>query len=88
MTCPICGHDTLAPGTTTFASDAEGTVAVVRDVPAQVCGNCGALRKRKSSCRSVETACSYSNPAKVNRREAFMTMRRVRTPRALAPPFL
>ena len=41
MTCPICGTDALAPGTTTFATDASGTVVVVRDVPAQVCGNCG-----------------------------------------------
>jgi len=41
MTCPICGQEALAPGTTTFATDGAGTVVVVRDVPAQVCGNCG-----------------------------------------------
>lgn len=40
MTCPTCGQDALAPGTTTFATDAAGTVVVVRDVPAEVCGNC------------------------------------------------
>lgn len=41
MTCPTCGQEALAPGTTTFATDAAGTVVVVRDVPADVCGNCG-----------------------------------------------
>ena len=41
MTCPTCGQDALVPGTTTFATDSAGTVVVVRDVPAQVCGNCG-----------------------------------------------
>jgi YgiT-type zinc finger domain-containing protein len=40
MTCPTCGQDALAPGTTTFATDAAGTVVVLRDVPAEVCGNC------------------------------------------------
>jgi len=41
MTCPICGQAALSPGTTTFAADADGTVVVVRDVPADVCDNCG-----------------------------------------------
>lgn len=41
MTCPICGQDALAPGTTTFTTDATGTVVVVRGVPAQICANCG-----------------------------------------------
>jgi YgiT-type zinc finger domain-containing protein len=41
MTCPICSQEALAAGTTTFAADAAGTVVVVRDVPAQVCANCG-----------------------------------------------
>lgn len=41
MTCPICGQQALAPGTTTFTADTDGTVVVVRDVPADVCANCG-----------------------------------------------
>lgn len=41
MTCPICGEEALGRGTTTFAADADGTVVVVRDVPADVCANCG-----------------------------------------------
>jgi YgiT-type zinc finger domain-containing protein len=41
MTCPICGQKALTQGTTTFAADTDGTVVVVRNVPAKVCGNCG-----------------------------------------------
>jgi YgiT-type zinc finger domain-containing protein len=41
MSCPICGHDALSAGTTTFAADADGTVVVMRNVPADVCDNCG-----------------------------------------------
>jgi YgiT-type zinc finger domain-containing protein len=41
MICTICGDDALVPGTTTFAADADGTVVVVLDVPAEVCHNCG-----------------------------------------------
>jgi YgiT-type zinc finger domain-containing protein len=41
MTCPICDQGDLSPGTTTFAADADGTVVVVRNVPADVCQNCG-----------------------------------------------
>jgi YgiT-type zinc finger domain-containing protein len=41
MTCPICGQEALGSGTTTFTADTGGTVVVVRDVPADVCANCG-----------------------------------------------
>lgn len=41
MTCPICGQESLSAGNTTFAADVEGTVVVVRDVPADLCENCG-----------------------------------------------
>jgi YgiT-type zinc finger domain-containing protein len=41
MTCPICGADELRPGKTIFAADVDGTVVVVRDVPADICDVCG-----------------------------------------------
>ncbi|MGH8909642.1 MAG: type II toxin-antitoxin system MqsA family antitoxin [Egibacteraceae bacterium] len=41
MRCPICGAGQLEPGTTIFAADVEGTVVVVRGVPALVCSTCG-----------------------------------------------
>lgn len=41
MTCPTCGTGALRPGATTFAADVDGTLVVVRDVPASVCDVCG-----------------------------------------------
>ncbi|MGH8887933.1 MAG: type II toxin-antitoxin system MqsA family antitoxin [Egibacteraceae bacterium] len=41
MRCPICGTEQLEPGTTIFAADVDGTVVVVRGVPALVCSTCG-----------------------------------------------
>lgn len=41
MTCPVCGNGELVDGTTTFSADVEGTLLVVRNVPALVCDVCG-----------------------------------------------
>lgn len=41
MTCPLCGHGQLREGTTTFAADVDGVVVVIREVPANVCDECG-----------------------------------------------
>jgi len=38
--CPLCGGD-KRPGTTTFVTDLEFGIVVVRDVPATVCVQCG-----------------------------------------------
>jgi len=38
--CPICGGR-IAPGTTTFTADLGKAVIIVRDVPAQICSQCG-----------------------------------------------
>ncbi|PSO52748.1 MAG: hypothetical protein BRC31_04215, partial [Actinobacteria bacterium QS_5_72_10] len=40
MKCPLCGQDVLRAGVTSFVADAGGTV-VVRNVPADVCAECG-----------------------------------------------
>lgn len=40
-TCPICKTGTLHPGTATVTLEREGTVIVFREVPAQVCDQCG-----------------------------------------------
>jgi len=41
MTCPVCGNGRLVDGTTTFTADVDGTLLVVRNVPALVCDVCG-----------------------------------------------
>lgn len=41
MTCLICKSGETAGGTTTITYERGRTVLVVKDVPAQVCSNCG-----------------------------------------------
>ena len=41
MTCPTCGSGSLGSGVTVFAADVDGTLVVVRNVPASVCDACG-----------------------------------------------
>ncbi|MCF7810323.1 type II toxin-antitoxin system MqsA family antitoxin [bacterium] len=38
--CPFCGGR-ITPGTTTFSADLDTGVIIVRDVPAQICCQCG-----------------------------------------------
>jgi len=40
MTCILCKHGTTAPRTATMTFDERDTVMVIRNVPAEVCGNC------------------------------------------------
>lgn len=39
--CVLCGHGKVKPGTTTITLEREDTLIVFRDVPADVCENCG-----------------------------------------------
>ena len=41
MKCVICKHGETKEGTTTVTFDRDGMTLVVKDVPAQVCTNCG-----------------------------------------------
>jgi YgiT-type zinc finger domain-containing protein len=41
MRCIICRQADTAPGNTTVTLDREGATLVFKDVPAQVCPNCG-----------------------------------------------
>jgi YgiT-type zinc finger domain-containing protein len=41
MKCVICKHGETRDGTTTVTFDRDGMTLVVKDVPAQVCTNCG-----------------------------------------------
>jgi len=41
MKCVICKNGETKEGTTTVTFDREGITIVVKDVPAQVCMNCG-----------------------------------------------
>ncbi|HKK65504.1 MAG TPA: type II toxin-antitoxin system MqsA family antitoxin [Clostridia bacterium] len=41
MNCLICKTGKTQPGTTTITLERDTTVIVIKDVPAQVCDNCG-----------------------------------------------
>jgi YgiT-type zinc finger domain-containing protein len=57
MKCLICKQGETQPGYTTVTLDRAGFVLVVRDVPAQVCANCGeAYMDEAVTARLLETA--------------------------------
>jgi len=41
MECVICKNGMITDGKVTVTLEREGTVIVIKDVPAQVCQNCG-----------------------------------------------
>lgn len=41
MKCPICKHGETAAGKATVTLERGGTTLVVKEVPAEVCDNCG-----------------------------------------------
>ncbi len=41
MKCVVCKHAETRPGVTTVTLERGGSTFVVREVPAQVCPNCG-----------------------------------------------
>lgn len=41
MTCVICKHGETVPGTTTVVLQRGETTVVIKNVPAEICDNCG-----------------------------------------------
>jgi YgiT-type zinc finger domain-containing protein len=41
MDCVICKNGTTYDGKTTVALEKEGSVTIIKDVPARICQNCG-----------------------------------------------
>ena len=41
MKCVLCRHGETRSGTTTVTLDRQGVVVVVKNVPADICENCG-----------------------------------------------
>ncbi len=53
MKCVICKTGLTHPGTTTVTLQRADTVVVIRDVPAEVCDNCGEYYLNESVARRV-----------------------------------
>lgn len=41
MKCTICGHNETRHGTTTVTFERDGLTLVMKEVPAEICKNCG-----------------------------------------------
>lgn len=47
MKCPICKHGETRPGTVSVTLERSATTVVFRDVPADICDNCGEVFHRE-----------------------------------------
>lgn len=54
MRCVICKHGETEPGTVTVTLERGGTIVIIKDVPADVCDNCGEYYLSESVMRDLE----------------------------------
>ena len=55
MTCSICRNGETSPGVTTVTMERDGRIVVIREVPAELCGNCGQSFTNVSTTERVFT---------------------------------
>ncbi len=53
MKCTICKTGETRPGTTTVTLQRDSSVVVIRDVPAEICENCGEYYLNKPTASRV-----------------------------------
>jgi len=53
MQCVICRHGTTQPGLVTVTLERGATVIVIKDVPAEVCSQCGEYYLDEKTSRHV-----------------------------------
>ncbi|MBI3140467.1 MAG: type II toxin-antitoxin system MqsA family antitoxin [Rhodocyclales bacterium] len=53
MKCPICKHGNTRPGTATVTLERGGATLVFKNVPAEVCDNCGEAFHSEEVTRAV-----------------------------------
>lgn len=56
MRCVICKHGETAPGETTITLERGATTLVVKEVPAEVCENCGEAYVEETATTALLTA--------------------------------
>jgi YgiT-type zinc finger domain-containing protein len=57
-TCPTCKNGTLKPGTTTVTLERVGALIIFKEVPADVCDNCGAYFLSSETSNELYTKAS------------------------------
>ena len=58
MKCVICKHSQTAPGFVTVSLTRGSSVIVIKDVPADVCANCGEYYLSEEVSRNVHNKAS------------------------------
>ena len=53
MNCVLCKHGVTKPGRTTVTLERNGTLVVIRDVPADICVECGEYYLDEPTIRRV-----------------------------------
>lgn len=53
MKCTICKTGQTRPGTATVTLQRDNTVVVIRDVPAEICENCGEYYLNEATANRV-----------------------------------
>ncbi len=57
-TCPTCKNGTLKSGTTTVTLERSGALIIFKEVPADVCNNCGAYFLSSETSNELYTKAS------------------------------
>ena len=71
MKCSLCKTGETHPGKTTVTLERDGSVVVIRDVPAEICEDCGEYYLDEVTTRRVyraaEQACSRHVEVEIQR---------------------
>lgn len=63
MRCIVCKHGETEPGRVTISIERQGSVVVIRDVPADVCATCGEEYLSTPVLKELETAVEQAQGA-------------------------
>jgi YgiT-type zinc finger domain-containing protein len=66
MKCIVCKHGETESGRITFSVERDGTVVVVRDVPADVCAICGEEYISAEVMKALEVAVEQARDAGID----------------------
>jgi YgiT-type zinc finger domain-containing protein len=53
MKCVLCKHGTTYPGNVTVTLERDNCIIILKDVPADICENCGEYYLSQSTTKSV-----------------------------------
>ena len=66
MKCIVCKTGSSQPGTTTLSIDNGTTVVVIRNVPAEICSNCGEEYIDANTMKDIEKIVASAQKAGLN----------------------